>query len=37
LPGCQRFGRITDHAGSVIWSDDNSPVMVEGFDHFALG
>ena len=37
LPGCQCFGQITDNAGSVIWSDDNSPVMDEGFDHFAQG
>ena len=37
LPGCKRFGRITDNAGSVIWSDDNSPVMDEGFDHFGQG
>ena len=37
LPGCQRFGRITDKAGSVIWSDDKTPVIDKGFDHFSQG
>ena len=35
LPSCRRFGRITDQTGSIIWSDDNQPVLNGGFDHFA--
>ena len=37
LPGCRRFGQITDHTGSIVWTDDNSPVQDRGFDHFAPG
>ena len=37
LPGCRRFGQITDHTGSIVWTNDNSPVQDRGFDHFAPG
>ena len=35
LPSCRRFGRMTDQTGSIVWGDDNKPILDAGFDHFA--
>ena len=35
LPGSQRFGRITDDPGQLIWRDDQSAVAPSGFEHYA--
>ena len=33
-PNSFHIGRITKAADTVLWSDDNTPVEIEGFEHF---
>jgi len=33
-PSCRQVGVITDQAKAIVWSDDNAPVVAEGFAHY---
>lgn len=33
-PSCRQVGVVTDQPQAIIWSDDNAPVVAEGFVHY---
>jgi thiamine-monophosphate kinase len=33
-PNSVRIGRTTNEAGTILWSDDRSPIDAVGFDHY---